>query len=241
MKRRWSKRKGSDDEAAESRTKRCVWSEAEDKLLLELASASPTGKWTKIAKAVSRLRENTETGKTPKQCRERWHNCLDPGIKSAPWTLEEETRFFALHQQLGPKWSTIACELGGRTDNAVKNFFFCQLRKLARRVHKAVLEAPSNQPHLESTLYLAEHLRIYYLSTELPDKEHLRDRYIAEMVKKKMITSAKLDCFLKTLVAAPRCTSDTEDSIVKGQHVECAKLPQIPTSLPTMEQSKGES
>ena len=230
--RRWSnKRPVPEEEAAERRCRRCVWTEAEDRLLLEMARAKPTGQWAKIAKAVSRLGEKGEGGKTPKQCRERWHNCLDPNIKSAAWTLAEQTRFFELHQRLGPKWATIASELGGRTDNTVKNYFYCQLRKIARRIHKSGGESSGLSVPAEGALYLAQHLRTFYLNAELPTKEHLRDRYVADMVKKKMITPSKIDAFVQALLVLPRCSSDTEDSMAKGQIAENHKLPPIPTEF----------
>jgi len=36
-------------------------------------------------------------GRTGKQCRERWHNQLDPSIRKDPWTKEEETVLMQAH------------------------------------------------------------------------------------------------------------------------------------------------
>lgn len=52
--------------------------------------------------------------RSAKQCRERWHNHLDPSIKKAPITIEEEVRIFGLYKQYGNKWARIAKELENR-------------------------------------------------------------------------------------------------------------------------------
>ena len=56
------------------------------------------------------------TGRTPKQCRDRWHNHLDPNINKGPWTFEEDRILAEQHEILGNRWSDIASYLPGRTD-----------------------------------------------------------------------------------------------------------------------------
>jgi hypothetical protein len=73
-------------------------------------------------------------GRTGKQCRERWHNHLDPLILKTPWTLEEERLLFEAHQRLGNKWADISKILAGRTDNSIKNHYYSAIRREFRRL-----------------------------------------------------------------------------------------------------------
>ena len=68
-------------------------------------------------------------GRIGKQCRERWHNHLDPKISKRKWTIEEDTLIVKLHLVHGNRWCDIAKKVTGRTDNAIKNRFNSNLRK----------------------------------------------------------------------------------------------------------------
>jgi len=57
------------------------WSVEEDDKVRAHVKAHGTSKWTTVANALG--------GRGGKQCRERWHNHLDPEVKKGGWTAEE--------------------------------------------------------------------------------------------------------------------------------------------------------
>jgi hypothetical protein len=85
----------------------------EDAIIIDFVSAHGTHSWTAIAQILPH--------RSPKQCRERWLNQLDPAVLKKPWTPEEDNRVFELYRRHGPKWTVIAPLIEGRTDNAIKN------------------------------------------------------------------------------------------------------------------------
>lgn len=98
------------------------WTDIEDRLLLHLVNIDGPHLWTKVA--------NHLPGRIGKQCRERWHNHLNPMIKrNAAWSREEEWILYLLNRDKANKWADIANILEGRTDNTIKNHWNSSMKR----------------------------------------------------------------------------------------------------------------
>ena len=111
--------------------KSSCWTAKEDALLKREMKAlgHVWGKWALIAMQLP--------GRSGKQCRERWHNCLDPHISNDPWTEEEDLIIQMGVQAHGHRWTWIASKLKGRTDNAVKNRYNSTIATAVGNLHRA--------------------------------------------------------------------------------------------------------
>ncbi|CAD8207488.1 unnamed protein product [Paramecium octaurelia] len=102
------------------------WSENEDKLLLDIILSfqrmKKGNKWSKIARELNE-RSLNKFIRTPKQCRERWGNKLDPSINRNEWTDQEDLNFLQLLLQHGRRWAELSIRLSPITNNQKRTEF----------------------------------------------------------------------------------------------------------------------
>lgn len=113
--------------------KKQAWSRDEDELLVWLVKRHGPGNWSATAAHLQ--------GRGGKQCRERWHNHLSPGISKQPWTEEEDRLIEKYVATIGKKWAQIAKAMPGRPDNAIKNRWHSHISKRKPGAAAAAVEA----------------------------------------------------------------------------------------------------
>ncbi|XP_051151051.1 transcription factor MYB36 [Andrographis paniculata] len=123
--------------------KKGPWSPEEDaKLKAYIEKYGTGGNWIALPQKIGLKR-------CGKSCRLRWLNYLRPNIKHGGFTEEEDNIICSLYISIGSRWSIIAAQLPGRTDNDIKNYWNTRLKKKLlgrRKQHKNRLAMEAGFP-----------------------------------------------------------------------------------------------
>ena len=86
-----------------------VWTNIEDEILKAAISKYGPQQWARVSSLLNR--------KTAKQCKARWMQWLDPGIRKVEWSKEEDEILLQKAKEMSTQWETIAKMIVGRTAN----------------------------------------------------------------------------------------------------------------------------
>ncbi|XP_006343741.1 transcription factor RAX2-like [Solanum tuberosum] len=145
-----------------SNVKRGPWSPEEDAKLKQFIEKYGTaGNWISLP-------QNAGLKRCGKSCRLRWLNYLRPNIKHGDFSDDEDRVICSLYANIGSRWSIIAAQLPGRTDNNIKNYWNTKLKKKLMGLNNIIpssnynqrspffpsqIAPPQPQPHMISSLF----------------------------------------------------------------------------------------
>ncbi|GAB2293736.1 hypothetical protein Dimus_027948 [Dionaea muscipula] len=124
--------------------KKGPWSPEEDaKLKSYIEQHGTGGNWIALPQKIGLKR-------CGKSCRLRWLNYLRPNIKHGGFSEEEDKIICSLYISIGSRWSIIAAQLPGRTDNDIKNYWNTRLKKKLLGKQRKELQASRSKGNIIS-------------------------------------------------------------------------------------------
>lgn len=91
-----------------------VWTNIEDEVLKASVSKYGLNQWARVSSLLAR--------KTPKQCKARWVEWLDPSIRKIEWSKEEDEKLLHLAKLMPTQWRTIAPMVGRTATQCLERY-----------------------------------------------------------------------------------------------------------------------
>ncbi|PYI02550.1 hypothetical protein BO78DRAFT_463901 [Aspergillus sclerotiicarbonarius CBS 121057] len=111
-----------------------VWTNIEDEVLRAAVSKYGLNQWARVSSLLAR--------KTPKQCKARWVEWLDPGIRKVEWSREEDEKLLHLAKLMPTQWRTIAPIVGRTATQCLERYQKLLDEAEARENDELGLEGP---------------------------------------------------------------------------------------------------
>lgn len=112
-----------------------VWTNIEDEILKASVSKYGLQQWARVSSLLAR--------KTPKQCKARWTEWLDPSIRKIEWSKEEDEKLLHLAKLMPTQWKTIAPIVGRTATQCLERYSKLLDEAEARENDELALGGPS--------------------------------------------------------------------------------------------------
>ena len=180
------------------------WTYEEDRKLLKWIQLEGPKKWSLCAETIS--------GRSGKQCRERWFNALNPQVKKGEWTIEEDFKIYLLYSQYGGKWSKIALNFPNRTENSIKNRFYSSLRKLySERAKQESMLMQIENISTKTSVGIGELIKLFPIAMETITNK---------MMKSKKMTLEQLKQYENELIENSNQLKNVKKNIKKDINID---------------------
>ena len=160
-----------------------VWTNIEDEILKASVSKYGLNQWARVSSLLAR--------KTPKQCKARWTEWLDPGIRKIEWSKEEDEKLLHLAKLMPTQWRTIAPIVGRTATQCLERYQKLLDEAEARENEELGLGGPEGGETLAPTGDQVRKLRPGELDPDPESKPARPDTIDLDEDEKEMLSEAR--------------------------------------------------
>ncbi|KAI9864973.1 MAG: hypothetical protein M1824_004071 [Vezdaea acicularis] len=205
--------------------RRGPWVPGEDAYLLNLVQTQGAHNWVRISQLIG--------SRSPKQCRERYHQNLKPTLNHEPISPEEGILIERLVGEMGKRWAEIARRLNGRSDNAVKNWWNGGMNRRRRLVGRR-----GENPHQAEFDEKKESLSFARPATASAYASQVQRPIITPPATRPSDTPLPSPSAASDVSTVPSLVSDTGTTFSTSPHVPVSPLVELPPLIGTRAETR---